>query len=86
MASTRGKRLSPEVGLAALARSERHVDALPGQLSQTLSRAPHVWLTARVGSRLLQMRPLRLPVFAGSLGGPVETNRNQLADRSFPGP
>jgi hypothetical protein len=46
MANTWGKRLSPEAGHVALARPERRVDAVRTQLSQTLSREPHVWLTA----------------------------------------
>ena len=46
MANTRAKCLSPEAGFVALAQPERRVDAARGELSQTLSRGPQVWLTA----------------------------------------
>jgi len=46
MADTRGKRLSLESRLAALARPERPGAAHWGQLSHTLPRGVHVWLTA----------------------------------------
>ena len=61
MAHTRGKGLSPEAGLLAVARPERRADAVRGQLAQTLQRGPHLWLTATwplLGTVMLRMVPV----------------------------
>jgi len=45
LGNTPGKRLSLEVRPVAQARPEHRFDAERGQISQTLSRRPRVWLT-----------------------------------------